>query len=89
MYTLLEFFVRTWLTNWALFSAQPIFFFFNVMGLILSLVKASLHYSSSTSPYTIAHTLLFELWKSGSLEDEVQCPGGSRYGYKKDQKNTA
>ena len=89
MYTLLDFFVHTWLTNWTLLSAQPIFFFFNVRGLTLGLVKASLYYSSSTSPCTIAHTLLFELWKSGSLEDEVRCLGGSRYGYKKDQKNTA
>lgn len=58
-YMLLDFFVYTWLMNWALFSRFCTTYFLLVRVFILGLVKASLRYSSSTSPNMIAHTLCY------------------------------
>lgn len=70
-------YVLGWLTG-ALFSMYCTTYPFHVRGLILGLVKVSPHHSSSTSSPTKMHKLLFKLWKSGSLEDEVWFSRGSR-----------
>lgn len=71
LHTLLDvLFVLGWFTG-TLFGMHCITYSFHTRGLILGLVKVPPHEYSSTFPPTMAHPVLFELWRSRSLDEEV------------------